>query len=428
MELAESLRNYLPEDEIKALIDALNNREPTHALILNPAKISDRDFVEQFPHVKAHPFVKHAFLYDKKEYEFGKHLYYDDGVYSIQDPAAMMVPYFLKPEEDDVVLDMCAAPGGKTIGTSIAMDGKGTLIANDISYPRAKDMSQNIERMGLGNIVVTSTDFVFAYINFLNTFDKIILDAPCSGSAMFRKDPKMELDWRPEKIKSCAKRQYELLELSYAMLKEGGTLAYSTCSFSFEEDEGVVLAFKAKHPEIELVDLPSDPSFFRSDKLKEAIHFFPNRFEGEGQFVCLFKKPGLLTRNKHEVVVNIQYKDFIAKYGLVGRSNEIMRGKFYSLYRHFDASHLNILRYGVKLFEVREIFIPDHHLSHFVGPEHSVAITEAEAKAYIHGDTFPTALPDGFYIVSYRNQNLGFVKATQGVAKNHYPKGLRRQL
>jgi len=427
MELAESLRNYLPDKEIAALIKSLEETKPTHALLLNPSKISDKEFVKLFPHVKPHPFVEHAFLYDKDEYEFGKNLFYDDGVYSIQDPAAMMVPYFLNPQSDDVILDMCAAPGGKTIGVSIAMKGKGTIIANDISYPRAKDMSQNIERMGLGNVIVTSTDFVFAYVNFLNTFDKIVLDAPCSGSAMFRKDPKMERDWRPEKIKSCAKRQFELLELSYSMLKEGGTLAYSTCSFSKEEDEDVILAFKARHPEIEIVDLPSDPSFYRSEDLKQAVHLFPNRFEGEGQFVCVLKKPGVLFKNKHTAIANKQYKDFVSQYGLADRSNEILRGKFYSLYEHFDASHLNILRYGVKLFEVREIFIPDHHLSHFVGPEISIPISEAEAKAYIHGDTFPTTLPDGFYIVSYQKQNLGFIKATQGVAKNHYPKGLRRQ-
>ncbi|OPZ34925.1 MAG: Ribosomal RNA small subunit methyltransferase F [Tenericutes bacterium ADurb.BinA155] len=427
MNLAESLGNYLPKEEISSLEKALT-APAVHALLLNPEKISDEEFLRRFPHVKKHPFVSHAYLYDKAEYEFGQNLLYDDGAYSIQDPSAMMVPYFLNPTSDDIVLDMCAAPGGKTIGASVLMDNKGTIIANDISYPRAKDMSQNIERMGRGDIIVTSTDFVFAYVNFLNAFDKVILDAPCSGSAMFRKNEEAERDWNPSKVKSCVKRQLELLELSYAMLKEGGTLAYSTCSFSYEEDDGVILAFKAAHPEIELVSLPEDPSFYRTKELPEAVHLFPDHFEGEGQFVCLFKKPGVLSRNSHEVVANSQYKDFIAQYGLEGRSNEILRGKFYSLYQHFDASHLNILRYGVKLFEVREIFIPDHHLSHFVSSENSIAISEKEMKAYIHGDTFPTVLSDGFYIVSYDQQNLGFIKVTQGVAKNHYPKGLRREI
>ena len=104
----------------------------------------------------------------------------------------------------------------------------------------------------------------------------------------------------------------------------------------------------------------------------------------------------------------------------------MMRQKFYSLSQYFDVSHLNILRYGVKLFEMREIYIPDHHLAHFLTPEYSLPISKENAKAYIHGDTFPIDKPDGFYIVSYDNQNLGFVKATQGTAKNHYPKGLRR--
>ena len=104
----------------------------------------------------------------------------------------------------------------------------------------------------------------------------------------------------------------------------------------------------------------------------------------------------------------------------------MMNHKFYSLYEHFDATHLNILRYGVKLFEMREIYIPDHHLSHYLDSSYSVPITLEEAKAYVHGDTFPTTLPDGFHIVSYDRMNLGFVKAVQGAAKNHYPKGLRR--
>ena len=427
MKLEDTLGNYLSKEEIAALATALT-LEPTHALLLNPEKLSDEAFVAAYPHVRKHPFVPHAYLYDKAEYEFGKNLLYDDGAYSIQDPSAMMAPYFLHPQPGEILLDMCAAPGGKTIGASIAMANQGTIVANDISYPRAKDLSQNIERMGRGDIIVTSTDFVFAYVNFLNAFDKIMLDAPCSGSAMFRKNEEAEKDWNPSKVKACVKRQLELLELSYAMLKPGGTLAYSTCSFSYEEDDGAILAFKEKHPEIELVNLPADARFYRTKELPEAIHLFPHRFEGEGQFICLFKKPGTLTNNRHEVLSNNQYKDFIAQYGLSSRSNEILRGKFYSLYEHFDASHLNILRYGVKLFEVREIFIPDHHLSHFLPASYSVPISEKEMKAYIHGETFPTTLGDGFYIVSYQAQNLGFIKVSQGIAKNHYPKGLRRQV
>lgn len=389
--------------------------------------MSDEEFLSRFPNVRKHPFVEHAYLYDKDEYEFGKDMLYDDGVYSIEDASAMMVVYFLKPQEDDVILDICAAPGGKSIGASLAMNDKGVIVSNDISYPRAKAMSQNVERMGRGDIIVASNDFVFSHIHFHSSFDKIIVDAPCSGSAMMRKNPEAKADWRYEKVKSNARKQLDILELAYDMLKEGGTLAYSTCSFSFEEDEQTIITFKEKHPEIEMIALPEDPSFYHNEKLPEAVHLFPNRFEGEGQFICLFKKPGTIVKTPHKIISNQRYKEFLKDYGLLDRSNEMMRSKFYSLYQSFDSTHLNILRYGVKLFEMRDIYIPDHHLAHFLGPEYSLPISLEEAKAYVHGDTFKIDKPDGFYIVSYDKQNLGYVKATQGVAKNHYPKGLRRE-
>lgn len=428
MDFRTNLIEHLPENEVDGLINAIENGKVTHTLILNDKKMSDEEFVSRFPHVRKHKFVEHAYYYDKEEYEFGKSLLYDDGVFSIEDASAMMVNYFLKPETDDIVLDVCAAPGGKSIGASLMMKDEGIIVSNDISYPRAKAMSQNVERMGRGNIIVASNDFIFSHVHFENTFDKIILDAPCSGSAMMRKNALAKSDWKYEKVKSNSRKQLELLDLAYGMLKEGGTLSYSTCSFSFEEDENVILLFKKMHPEIEIVDLPQDDSFVRSEELPQAVRLHPNHFEGEGQFICLFKKPGTLVKTKKEIISNQRYKNFIDQYGLQDRSNEMMRNKFYSLSQHFDVSHLNILRYGVKLFEMRNIYIPDHHLTHFLSPSYSIPISYEEAKAYIHGDTFPLERPDNFYIVSYDNQNLGYVKVTQGVAKNHYPKGLRREL
>src|SRR5574344_1475859 len=331
MDFRQSLLEYLPNGEVDSLLEAIDKGKVTHALLLNTKKMSDEEFVRRYPHVRKHPFVKHAYLYNKEEYEFGRSMLYDDGVYSIEDPSAMMVAYFLNPEKDDIVLDMCAAPGGKSIGASLAMEDEGCIISNDISYPRAKAMSQNVERMGRGNIIVASNDFVFSHIHFHHTFDKIIVDAPCSGSAMMRKDPEEKADWRYEKVKSNAKKQLEILELAYDMLKEGGTLSYSTCSFSYEEDEATILAFKALHPEIIPVNLPADPSFYRTKELPEAVHLFPSHFEGEGQFICLFKKPGVLVRSPKKVLSNDRYKDFLNEYGLSARSNEMMRQKFYSL-------------------------------------------------------------------------------------------------
>ena len=432
MDLRACLPSSLSESEKDAILHSLEEPRGESALLLNTDKIKDEEFLRRYPDLKKHPFVEHAYLYDREQYPFGKSIYYENGAISIEDGAAMMVVnYFLRPEEDDVLLDICAAPGGKSIGASLFMNDKGCIVANDVSYPRAKAMSQNVERMGRGNIVCASNDFLFSKIHFAETFDKILVDAPCSGTAMFRKSEASRRDWRIEKAKSCHTRQVDLLEEAYSMLKPGGILAYSTCSFVELENEGSVLAFKELHPEAEVIDLPDDPTFYRNPKLPGAVTLYPNRFPyGEGQFICLLRKPGTLVKTPRKVVEAKEYGDFLEQYGLVGRSNEKMREKFYSLYQHFDASHLNILRYGVKLFEVRtnRIYIPDHHLTHFLDDSYSIPIGEAEMKAYIGGLTFPLDLADGYYIVSYDAMNLGFVKVVGGVAKNHYPKGLRKNI
>lgn len=408
-------------------MDAIENGKQTHALLVNPKKLNEEEFVRRYPNVRKVPFVEHAFYYDKDEYDFGKNIFYDNGVFSIQDASAMMVNYFLKPEPGDTILDMCAAPGGKTIGASFMMEDTGVIIANDISYPRAKAMSQNIERMGRGNIIVASTDFVFSRSHFADSFDKIIVDAPCSGSAMFRKNELSRHDWRIEKVKSNARKQLELLEYAYEMLKPGGLISYSTCSFSYEENEGTLDHFFLNHAEASLVKLPADERFYRPIAYPEAVYLLPSRFEGEGQFIAIIKKPGEIRKDERKLAkAPSQYAPFLKEFGLDGRSNEVMRSKFYSIYQSFDVSHLNILRYGVKLFEMRKIYIPDHHLAHFLTPDYSIPISLEDAKKYIKGETFELNRPDDFYIVSYDSQNLGFVKTVNGVAKNHYPKGLRR--
>lgn len=430
MDFKSSLLQNFPSSVVEPLLKSIYEGEVTHSLLLNTKKMKTEEFEKRFPNVKKHPFISNAYLYDKDEYEFGKYLLYDNGVYSIEDSAAMMVNYFLKPEKDDIVLDICAAPGGKTIGASLMMEDQGVIIANDIRYPRAKAMSQNVERMGRGNIICASNDFVFSHQHFLNTFDKIIVDAPCSGSAMFRKNPKAEEDWSEKKVKVNERRQRELLNLAYLMLKPGGVMSYSTCSFSSDENENTLTRFLCDNPDATLINLEDNPMFYRPALHPEAVYLFPHLFPGEGQFIALIKKPGHSEKTKKTIKESEystrKYKNFLEKYGLIGRSNEVNRAKFYSLYQHFDISHLNILRYGVKLFEMRDIYIPDHHLAHFLTPDYSIPVKKEDAQAYIEGKTFLLDKPDDFYIISYDNQNLGFVKTVDGVAKNHYPKGLRR--
>jgi len=427
MNFKENLEQYLPSHEVEQILSSLAE-ESVHALYLDTRKISDEDFLSRFPHAKAHPFVPHAYFYQKSEYDFGKSILQDAGAIYISDPAAMMVPYLLSPKPGEWVLDLCAAPGGKSCGSSLLMEQKGVLVANDVSFPRARELSRNVERMGLGNVVVSSSDFSFCSEYFQGLFDKILVDAPCSGSAMFRKNEAEKEDWSYEKVRSLAKKQKALLQMAYQMLAPGGTLAYSTCSFSKEEDEDVVKSLLLEEESASILPIPDSPLFYPSEKVPGTIHLFPNRFEGEGQYIALIHKAGTLPVHEPQFVKNMNYRVFLRKYGLFERSNEAMREKFYSMSERFDVSHLNILRYGVKLFELRDVvFLPDHHLSHFLPSSYSVPLSEKNAKAYLAGETFPIDLPDDYYIVSYQGLNLGWIKATKEVAKNHYPKGLRHK-
>ena len=226
MTFEENLRLSLPEEDVSSLLQALE-QEPTHALILNESKISRKDFLKAFPNVKQHPLIPNAFLFDKEEYRFGKYVAYQAGAYSIQEPAAMLPGYFLPVEKGDHVLDLCAAPGGKSIEIALRLEGSGVLLANDLSYKRARELSRNIERMGLGNVVVSSNDFCQIGNAYDSYFDAILLDAPCSGSAMFRKNDLAKEDWSYEKVLHQAKIQSELIERAYTLSTFYSTLEHS---------------------------------------------------------------------------------------------------------------------------------------------------------------------------------------------------------
>ena len=179
MDFLQTTASYLSLQEQKELEIALEE-EPTHGLFLRQDRINAEDFLSLFPNVQRHPIVKNGFLYHKDEYEFGKHALFDLGAYYIQDPAAMVVASLLPNIDNGYILDMCAAPGGKSIGYALNHP-TATILSNDISYPRAKELSRNVERMGLGNIAVTCGDFASSHTHYPEYFDAIILDAPCSG-------------------------------------------------------------------------------------------------------------------------------------------------------------------------------------------------------------------------------------------------------
>ena len=289
MDFVEHLKKYLSSNEIDELISSFND-EDEHALLLNTEKISPESFINMYPNVIPHPIVKNGYLYNKDEYPFGKNYMHDAGVYYLQEPSAMIVASLLNPNENDIVLDMCAAPGGKTIQSSLLMKNEGLIIANDLSYTRAKALSSNVERMGRKNIIVTSIDLHKLNNSYKGKFTKIILDAPCSGSGMFRKDPKFIQDWTYEKVLKCSQTQKELIDLAFEFLKEDGILVYSTCSYSYEENEEIIKYALDKYQDLEILPI-QDNNYFKSYQ-NLGIHLFPSYFKGEGHYICLLHKKG----------------------------------------------------------------------------------------------------------------------------------------
>ena len=425
MNFKEHLKRYLNNEFINELVSSLG-KERTNCLLLNNNKISNEQFENDFPLIQSNKYIENSYYYNKNIYEFGKSYLFDNGAYYIQDSASMMVANNLPLNDNDLILDMCAAPGGKSI--FLALKNKNIqIVSNDLSYPRALVLSSNVEKIGLGNITVIQNDFNKNYTKFHKKFDSILLDAPCSGSAMFRKEIEMKNDWSYDKVLRCASIQKDLLNMAYFMLKEGGYLMYSTCSFSYEEDEEVVLNFLKDHEDIKTISIQNDPTFYHHKDLMDAVHLFPNKFKGEGQFFVLLKKDGEKLTN---ISINKPLKDDLSlKYNLNFNYKYNIRDQIY--YSNLDINlfkNINILRIGVYVGEIeKNIFKPSFSLAHYLPTSFSIALSLKEKDLYLHGDSFSKDinLPNGFYCVSYNGINLGFVKNINNTLKNFYPKGLR---
>lgn len=414
MNFKENLLSYLDEEFVEDLLDSMQ-KERTNCLILNTQKMNDETFIKMFPKVIPHDIIPHAYFYNKNDYDFGKSFYFDNGLFYIMDSASMMVPYLLPIENNDNVLDMCAAPGGKSIFLSLKNPNI-NLISNDINYQRSCILSSNIEKMGFSNVIISSTTISLLVNYYKSTFDKIILDAPCSGSAMFRKSEEMKNDWNYNKVLRCQALQKELIEQASIMLKNGGILSYSTCSFSYEENEEVVHDFLSKHSDFKPIKIEDNPSFVRGKNLEESIHLFPNKYKGEGQFICLLKKDGKLIKKES----NINKNDFIHK--------EKILDNLYLYNNQLNLSHLTILRKGLlKSTYKGKNEIPSFHFAHYLDTKNSIKLSDEEVKKYLHGDeiTKITNLSNGYYVVSYNDINLGYVHIVGNKLKNLYPKGLR---
>ena len=412
MDFLTHLKKYLNDKQIKELSDSLKENSK-HALLLNTEKMSEETLLKIYPSLKRHPIVKNAFIYDKNELDLGKSIYHELGCFYLQEPSAMLPAYLLNPNKDDLVLDLCAAPGGKSIQASLLMENKGLIISNDISRNRVLAVLENAERLGRGNLLITNNDFSTIYTRFNNTFDKIILDAPCSGSGMFRKENKMLEDWSYQKVLKNAEIQKNLILMCYQMLKPGGTMVYSTCSFSYEEDEEVI-AFLLDNSDASLLDIPHSSLYYVS-KTNYGVHLLPNLFPGEGHYIALIKKPGLIIQK-----IKDHYYEKKEKFG----------DYLFILSESFSYKYLNVIRYGVKIGQNEKNEIRyDYHYARFISNFDNVLEIDKEALLkYYLGESINKPIQKGYVLLTYQGINVDIAKSDGRIIKNRLPKGLRKKI
>ena len=425
MEFLNHLKTYLTDEQIEALNRSLEG-ESQHALLLNEEKMSQETLLKIYPSLKRHPIIPNAFLYNKNELELGKSVYHELGCFYLQEPSAMLPAFLLNPKEGEIVLDLCAAPGGKSIQASLLMKNTGLIVANDLARTRAYAISENAERMGRGNLLIVNNDFSSIYQHYLNTFDRIILDAPCSGSGMFRKQSEMKDDWSYAKVTKYAKIQKELILYAYKMLKEGGEMVYSTCSFSYEEDEEVV-DYLLNNTDATIKQIEVNPLYFVNPNKPLGIHLLPSMFPGEGHYVCLIKKPGELKET------NVKLSKSKLSFELPTNGYQVMQkyGDYlYLISKEFNYKYLSIVRNGVKVGQVDKNDIRfDYHYAHFVNEFPNILeINLDELKKYYLGESINKSVSKGYILLKYEGINVDIAKSDGRIVKNRLPKGLRKKL
>ncbi len=357
------------------------------------------------------------------------------GIY-LQEPSAMAPVNIVDINPNWNVLDMCASPGGKSGQIAERLDN-GVLVSNEIDKKRCQTLFQNIERMGYDNVIVLNNDPADLVNNFKGFFDLIILDAPCSGEGMFRKDSDAVSMWNLGNVSSCAKRDELLLEYANSMLKTGGIIIYSTCTFSVEEDECQITNFLEKHDYSIIEPNNNVLESGVSGLIKGSVRFYPHNSVGEGQFMCAIKKNEDIDssmkkghyqklESKELKLVNEFLNDTVENLSLnlIKRNNQI-----YHLNADINLDNLNVLNYGVKIGEIDKRFIPNHHFFKVFGKycKNKLVLTldDKNVEKYLRGEQLDIELPKGYGIIMIDGLSLGGFKASDGVLKNLYPKGLR---
>ena len=384
------------------------------------------------------PFVGESVLWEPMGYYYdpqarpGLHPFHEAGVYYLQEASAMSAVALLDPWPGERVCDLCAAPGGKTTQIAGRMLGEGFLLCNEINPKRARILSQNIERMGVSNAMVTNEHPENLAKRLPGFFDRVLIDAPCSGEGMFRKEEAAVTDWSEETVSMCARRQQEILRSGAKLLRAGGRLVYSTCTFAPAENEETVKAFLEEHPEFYLENV-SAPWFTQVGT--GMFRLWPHKLLGEGHFVAVLRKAGEEEAEGSAcpgVKLPQEWLAFAKDLGIaLPKGKAILFGAnlFWAPEELPDLRGIKVLRPGLELGEVKKgRFEPAHALALYLKDCRNSLSLPAESKelaAYMHGEVIPANVK-GWCLIKAEGYTIGWGKGDGNVLKNHYPKGLRR--
>ena len=407
-------------------------KEPVSAFRTNPLKEAQQDFMDKIPNMLWSYYGKVS----------GKSPEHVTGLVYSQEPAAQIVGQVASPQKGMKVLDLAAAPGGKSTHLLSYLENTGLLVSNEISSKRAKILVENIERFGARNVVVTNESAERLAKVFSAYFDVIVLDAPCSGEGMFRKDPAAIDYWDASYPAQCAQLQREILVSAMDMLAPAGQLIYSTCTWSPEENEEIV-SWLLENYDLELVPIDKINGMVDGIGYPETARMYPQHFKGEGQFVAKFRslaessrktiKPRKTNLNREQSQL---WQDFCKENLQTSFDGflQVFGDQLYLLPHGLpDLSTLRIARNGLHLGTFKKKrFEPSFALGLTLTSNEvvrRVEISEADFIQYAAGNTVsvPLDLPNGWYQVAIKGNGLGFAKVVSGVLKNNFPKGLRFQ-
>ena len=397
-------------------------------LRLNPLKPCDRPPPGLGDPV---PWEKSGFYLDLNS-PAGKLPQHEAGAYYLQEPSAMLPAAILDPKPGERVLDLCAAPGGKSTQLGVRMAGQGLLVCNEPVLKRAQVLSQNVARMGITNALVVSAMPAQLAKRWPEAFDAVQVDAPCSGEGMFRRHPETRGEWTPDSPAGCAKRQAEILDSAALLVRPGGRIVYSTCTLNPTENEDTVNAFCQRHPEFSLkpFHLPG------ADAPTGMLTCYPHRMRGEGHFAALLVRRGTGEAAPLPTDSSLRQPDKAQKQALTAflpdapQPTALLGDTLIHLPDCPDLRGLKVLRAGLHLGTLQgRVFKPDHAWAVCMTPPElpRIPLNEQHVLAYLAGETVPA---DGraWALAEYAGLTLGWGKISDGVMKNHYPKELRRTL